>query len=1297
MKTSGPLFLRADAGDTVILASQSLADYLGVPKASLVGLSLDSVAGIATGELRDCFRRAEGGRRLDQLVVDGFSRVFEAKTWSEGGVFDVLLDEVTSIQPMLDDLREASAIPTDDLTEEELATVRRPDRRTVSVLSARLVNFSEFVARTTPIEARVVVGSFTDEAASAIPAFGGVRFARSEEFYGGIFGAPRSFADHALRAVSAGLRLCAAMEALRVASRGAGREFPRVACGIATGECLVGTFGASGTARYSALGAGPDIAQQLVRLAQPGEILVTETCLRQILARLPQGWTSEEFVADEAPDMSRFRWSGDEVEPLPEDMRARGFALRPADSDAPSLVFRFVWCLKSADGSEPVPVLRVESPGALDGNPAVSDAREESSFIQIFGKYRLVELVGSGGMGKVWKARDRFGNTVALKTLQESGTQKPDQVRRFRREAEIMSRLAHRNICRIYEAGEFEGIQYLTMEFVDGLSLADLLAGAGRRTAVPSDLRTIIRKIRSGIASARTRDDPGSDGADDARKADSERILLPVEHALSLFVKVCEAVQFAHEHGVLHRDLKPANILLREDGEPLVADFGLAKLTGLHEEHSISVSGHVLGTLANMAPEQAESSKDVDERADIYSLGTILYVLMTGKIHFKTSGNFFADVQRLKAHTPPSARSVNPHVDPDMDLIIAKCLRPNPQRRYRNVRSLVKDLSLYRRGEPVTARRVPPGEMVLRWTKRYRGATLGGLAALLLVGGTGFGIRALGETARKAEAAELGQRASKAEAARAELEKQLARRDHEADVSKRVKDANLRAEQKIAAAHAEADAQRTARENADAKLRAAETALAESERLLANEKKLRAEAASRAAAAPAAAEKPKDDPKSPGVRAQELAGAATSGIAGLIGWAKPAEQPTGQPAEPLPANPAPAPDVRQAADIAKAGVYLDLSSRVLRDELDRRKLAGFEQKPSEVVGRIAKGIEFASQALLKDFSCARAWMLKGRYHLACLEIAQAERAFDMAARAPALRKDEGKPPDEPREDPAEMILIARQLNQPSGDLIGSAMRLLAKTDSPENAPVAEILGFFRNKPAISPTLRAQTSTNSRSKSPDEQLVNFIADNGERGKVEVLAPDRNSSPESLAISGIKEILNFKSLGQFKLKSLKISDATSLGWEDLAGFPLVSLTLENCRVSDMPGKNRTFRDLRTLSLRDAPIPDLAFVSRMPALESLDISGTPVTSLTPLDSCTKLTSLDASRVAIATIGKLPPRLARLAISPEMIAPDALNKLRATATIRLLSSPADPDPRPARVFWEKWDTIRSAAERKP
>ena len=272
-----------------------------------------------------------------------------------------------------------------------------------------------------------------------------------------------------------------------------------------------------------------------------------------------------------------------------------------------------------------------------------------------FGKYKLIEVIGTGGMGTVWRGVDRFGNALAIKILHSSQTVTEAQLKRFRREAEIMARLPHRNICRVYELNEFDGIQYIAMEFVDGLPLSDLLyepvsTEPPDGTEGEIDLRALIRSLRS----LRSEQDQTADGSEPPPRPKNTHIL-PIEQTLSLILKVCDAVQFAHEHGVLHRDLKPGNILLREDGEPLVADFGLAKLKSSEGSRSLSLTGHVVGTLENMAPEQAESSKDVDERADVYSIGTILYQMLSGRRHFEATGNIVNDGQALKTHVAGAA------------------------------------------------------------------------------------------------------------------------------------------------------------------------------------------------------------------------------------------------------------------------------------------------------------------------------------------------------------------------------------------------------------------------------------------------------------------------------------------------------------------------------------------------------------------------------------------------------------------------------------------------------------------
>ena len=305
--------------------------------------------------------------------------------------------------------------------------------------------------------------------------------------------------------------------------------------------------------------------------------------------------------------------------------------------------------------------------GVVEHIPLSMNRVPDTGFVHRLGKYRILSVIGHGGMGRVWRAQDVYGNIVAIKTLNAPQAETPESVKRFRREAEVMTRLQHRNICRILEMNEHEGSHYIVMEFVDGLSLADILYSGVKSTAGMEDISSLIQAARAAKESTHGNQEsvPQAKKKPEPQAQRTETLRLPTEQALAIFAKVCAAVEFAHTHGVLHRDLKPGNILLRGDGEPLVGDFGLAKMSGSDAGNSLSLSGNVLGTVENMAPEQAASSKSVDARADVYSLGTILFQMVTGNRHFKTTGTLLVDIQTLQSHEPPRPRSLNPQIDPD--------------------------------------------------------------------------------------------------------------------------------------------------------------------------------------------------------------------------------------------------------------------------------------------------------------------------------------------------------------------------------------------------------------------------------------------------------------------------------------------------------------------------------------------------------------------------------------------------------------------------------------------------------
>lgn len=279
-----------------------------------------------------------------------------------------------------------------------------------------------------------------------------------------------------------------------------------------------------------------------------------------------------------------------------------------------------------------------------------------------FGEYDLVELVGRGGMGVVFRGRQRaIGREVAVKMIAAGRFASRADIERFYAEARAAKTVSHANIVTIYQVGEIDGHHFFSMEYIAGTDLAE--------------------RIRSGP--------------------------LPSRESAELMVCVADAVHTAHAHGVIHRDLKPANILIADDGQPYVTDFGLAKL--FDHDGDLTATGNAMGTPGYMPPEQATGSWDiVGKSSDIYSLGAVLYATLTGRAPFK-SKNPLDTMYSVVYERPTHPRSRNPDCDPQLATIALKCLEKDPARRYATARELVDDLHRYLDGAPLEAQ--PPSPL----------------------------------------------------------------------------------------------------------------------------------------------------------------------------------------------------------------------------------------------------------------------------------------------------------------------------------------------------------------------------------------------------------------------------------------------------------------------------------------------------------------------------------------------------------------------------------------------------------
>ncbi|MDY0165357.1 MAG: serine/threonine-protein kinase [Thermoguttaceae bacterium] len=322
------------------------------------------------------------------------------------------------------------------------------------------------------------------------------------------------------------------------------------------------------------------------------------------------------------------------------------------------------------DGATAVP------PSGLGGLPAE------------FGQYELIEEIGRGGMGVVYKARQKgLDRLVAVKMILAGQLAAPEHVRRFHSEAKTAAQLQHAGIVHVHDVGQVHGQHFFAMEYVEGESLAQQIA----------------------------------------------RGPVGFDRAVRLIIAVARAVDHLHRHGILHRDLKPSNILIDADGQPRVTDFGLAK--ALADDSQRTASGVIAGTPSYMSPEQASGRHaELGPETDVYSLGAVLYELLTGQPPFREE-NPLDTVMQVLSRDPPLPRQLNARVPRALELICLKCLSKSPEDRYRSAGELADDLERLARGEPLVARPPGPVARLQRWARREPAlaSRLGGLGLFGLI------------------------------------------------------------------------------------------------------------------------------------------------------------------------------------------------------------------------------------------------------------------------------------------------------------------------------------------------------------------------------------------------------------------------------------------------------------------------------------------------------------------------------------------------------------------------------------
>ena len=319
---------------------------------------------------------------------------------------------------------------------------------------------------------------------------------------------------------------------------------------------------------------------------------------------------------------------------------------KPGASDAPTILAGAPQARQPAASDAPTLLDAGTRSGPQPPRPPASSIWQLPALLpgtMLGGRYEILQTIGEGGMGAVYKAEDReLGRTVALKVIRPELASNPDILQRFKQEILLASKVTDRNIIRIYDLGDAEGVKFITMEFVEGDDLRHLLQGQGK---------------------------------------------LPVAEAVDIMEQAVSGLRAAHRMGIIHRDLKPGNIMRASDGRVLVMDFGLARSL---QGDGMTRTGTMLGTMEYMSPEQAQA-KDLDARSDIFTVGLILYELLTGIMPYQAESAIASLLKRTQQRAIPVS-DIDKNVPGALSNIVSRCLERDPALRYQSSDDLLNDL-----------------------------------------------------------------------------------------------------------------------------------------------------------------------------------------------------------------------------------------------------------------------------------------------------------------------------------------------------------------------------------------------------------------------------------------------------------------------------------------------------------------------------------------------------------------------------------------------------------------------------
>jgi serine/threonine protein kinase/class 3 adenylate cyclase len=672
------MIVRWDREDKIRYANEPFCEYLGATKEDLTDHSIQILQSFFSSELTSRLNNLPSGPsiRFDYSDFERDKELDVSLKGNDDGYHDLILQDVSDQKKFQHYIRRYVPVSIKELSEDDLRTFRYPEKRIMSVSFSDLRQFTNMSEDMSPEGVRLIVNACFEEMIKAIVD----NKATVDKIIGdevmALYGAPVYNAQHALMAIKTACDQIYNLKALRKVFLKFNKSIPFCGIGINTGEMILGNIGSSFIQDYTVLGRNVNIASRLCDLAQADQILTTESTLTSVLENLPSDW---EYCISENENNK----SLEHGEPLPDHLKKRTIYIGPntkTSTEKAYYIFRYVCTYHMKGLLAPTVIVSVEPGNVISRSEILEKINSNQQGEVVFGNYRLEEIIGTGGMGEVWKARDSLNNHIAIKLLKITQSHSSELMKRLKHEGDIMFQLRHPGICKVHNIGIHEDIPYIAMEIIDGVPLSHLLCfcegdelNTNKDTMNIEKLHLLVENAllsHSHMPYPRTR-------------------RLSLINFFFLVGSLGESISIAHQRGIIHRDIKPSNIMIRKTGEPVLMDFGLS--IEFNPSQSMNVRP-IEGTLDYMAPEILCHQQAPSYHSDLYSFGALMYLLLTGHKHFTRSTNLIQYTQRLLNLTISPPSGMNNVISKELDAIVLKCLDPLPQNRYDNMDELLKEL-----------------------------------------------------------------------------------------------------------------------------------------------------------------------------------------------------------------------------------------------------------------------------------------------------------------------------------------------------------------------------------------------------------------------------------------------------------------------------------------------------------------------------------------------------------------------------------------------------------------------------